>query len=636
MNSNTSRRTFVKFAGAAGAALTAGTWSSLARGGSANERIRVGVIGTGVRGKYLIGNLPQSARVTAICDCATTRMADTLQPQGEFKPILDDFRATDAEKCAMHQDYRRLIDNEKLDAVIIATPDHHHVPAAMLALQAGLDVYYNRIAGHQLGIDCWETTKPFYPRTVGADYWHNNEFGRLAKTRPLMQAMARNSGIENYQQIDLPQALREFEAGYRHVTNVTPVGRGQTYAIGESMDVTWRIDDADLFPYVNVYLEILGTTYKLKVGEHLVSATEHYRFQIPDTPLLADRGKSHPITSDKLRVRIAVDYGYEDHKQYGNASLSSGVFTIVAKRTTEPAPALLASVPTPLPDTRRMSGEMPWRIARWPGFYRGALAVVVNDDDPKLPGQLKVFAGREHPDLVSVVVDPRDAESKAERWRAMDSLGHEIVFKHGVLDHSDLERVFKSLNLNNTIRPITVGSDKTASLIVDNRPNEYRTLPETLDRLHSYHVKLGSEQAIRQAVDRVLTDRSLAILTFGSRGRDFEAQVNALHDRHGELWNGPFDRLVRYQVQARAAKLTVTARPSKFELHLKLTDDLPDNVYHEPLFLQIPVPHWQWRAAKCRQNGEERWAALITEPRNHNVLRFSAVPDAGPIVLSRK
>ena len=144
MNSNTSRRTFVKFAGAAGAALTAGSWSSLARGGSANERIRVGVIGTGVRGKYLIGNLPQSARVTAICDCATTRMADTLQPQGEFKPILEDFRATDAEKCAMHQDYRRLIDNEKLDAVIIATPDHHHVPAAMLALQAGLDVYLEK------------------------------------------------------------------------------------------------------------------------------------------------------------------------------------------------------------------------------------------------------------------------------------------------------------------------------------------------------------------------------------------------------------------------------------------------------------------------------------------------------------
>jgi predicted dehydrogenase len=43
-----------------------------------------------------------------------------------------------------HQDYRRMFDCEKLDAVIIATPDHHHSLAAMLALQAGLDVYLEK------------------------------------------------------------------------------------------------------------------------------------------------------------------------------------------------------------------------------------------------------------------------------------------------------------------------------------------------------------------------------------------------------------------------------------------------------------------------------------------------------------
>ena len=53
----------------------------------ANDRIRVRVIGTGVCGKYLIGNLPESARVTAICDCATSRMADTLDPQKPFTEI---------------------------------------------------------------------------------------------------------------------------------------------------------------------------------------------------------------------------------------------------------------------------------------------------------------------------------------------------------------------------------------------------------------------------------------------------------------------------------------------------------------------------------------------------------------------
>lgn len=51
-------------------------------------------------------------------------------------------------RSATFQDYRRLLDRakskDKLDAVIIATPDHHHAQAAILALQAGLDVYLEK------------------------------------------------------------------------------------------------------------------------------------------------------------------------------------------------------------------------------------------------------------------------------------------------------------------------------------------------------------------------------------------------------------------------------------------------------------------------------------------------------------
>ena len=110
----------------------------------ANDRVRVGVIGIGARGKYLIGNLPDSVQVTAICDCATSRMVSALKPTGTFLSVLQRFRDTDAAHCATYQDYRRMLDREKLDAVIIATPDHHHTLAAMLALQAGLDVYLEK------------------------------------------------------------------------------------------------------------------------------------------------------------------------------------------------------------------------------------------------------------------------------------------------------------------------------------------------------------------------------------------------------------------------------------------------------------------------------------------------------------
>ncbi|MHC2065859.1 Gfo/Idh/MocA family protein [Bremerella sp. T1] len=124
--------------------LTALGWKSLVRGDSPLEQLRVGVIGTGVRGKYLIGNLPSSVRVTAICDCAYSRMDETLHPQNEFIEVLDVFKELYASRCHQYQDYRLMLDREPLDAVIIATPDHHHSHAAILALDAGLDVYLEK------------------------------------------------------------------------------------------------------------------------------------------------------------------------------------------------------------------------------------------------------------------------------------------------------------------------------------------------------------------------------------------------------------------------------------------------------------------------------------------------------------
>lgn len=146
---SSSRRQFLGHAFGAGATVLAGGRLSDAHALrrtvlGANERLNVGVIGTGVRGKYLIGNLPDSVRVTAVCDCAEFRMAETLRPTGIFAEVLQDFRQRDADSCRTYSDYRRMIDREPLDAVIIATPDHHHTLAAIRALQAGLHVYLEK------------------------------------------------------------------------------------------------------------------------------------------------------------------------------------------------------------------------------------------------------------------------------------------------------------------------------------------------------------------------------------------------------------------------------------------------------------------------------------------------------------
>jgi len=149
VSKNPSRRRFLGDAAVAAAAVSLPQFVPAAVLGApgrpgANERVIVGVIGAGIRGKYLVADMPAAARVAALCDCSLPRVADTLKARGPFAPLLETFRGRDAQRCATFQDYRRMIDRAKLDAVVITTPDHHHVAAAMLACRAALDVYVEK------------------------------------------------------------------------------------------------------------------------------------------------------------------------------------------------------------------------------------------------------------------------------------------------------------------------------------------------------------------------------------------------------------------------------------------------------------------------------------------------------------
>ncbi|QDV64008.1 Inositol 2-dehydrogenase [Crateriforma conspicua] len=132
-NPGPSRRSFIKRAAmTASAALAVPTIIPrhvLASDSSpgANDRINVGIIGMGMRGDQLTRNIPNSGRVVAICD-ADLRKTDEVTKKNQA-----DWR--------VYQDYRKLIDQKDIDAVMVATVDHHHVLASILACQAGKDVY---------------------------------------------------------------------------------------------------------------------------------------------------------------------------------------------------------------------------------------------------------------------------------------------------------------------------------------------------------------------------------------------------------------------------------------------------------------------------------------------------------------
>ena len=91
----------------------------------ANDRIRIGVIGTGGRGRLLMGLFNQcpDAEIVAVCDV--------------YEPRRNQAKEKDAPRAQLHTDYRQVLDRKDIDAVAIATPNHWHSRMAMAAIGAG-------------------------------------------------------------------------------------------------------------------------------------------------------------------------------------------------------------------------------------------------------------------------------------------------------------------------------------------------------------------------------------------------------------------------------------------------------------------------------------------------------------------
>jgi len=119
-----------KFIGAMATGL-ASTLASSAGVLGANERVRMGIIGAGQRGTEL-------ARQALACpDVAVAGFADA------YRKRLDDARAL-APGAAVYSDYRRLLDDQNVDAVIVATPQHLHAEHFIHALEAGKHIYLEK------------------------------------------------------------------------------------------------------------------------------------------------------------------------------------------------------------------------------------------------------------------------------------------------------------------------------------------------------------------------------------------------------------------------------------------------------------------------------------------------------------
>ena len=132
---NLTRRTFVK----ATATLPFLPSLSYARIMGANERLHVAFIGTGGIGTDHATKLAErveeeNVSITHVCDIYRKRLLHAAQVTGAV-PTME---------------YREIIDNADVDAVVIATPDHWHTKIAIEAMEAGKDVYCEKPLSHTI------------------------------------------------------------------------------------------------------------------------------------------------------------------------------------------------------------------------------------------------------------------------------------------------------------------------------------------------------------------------------------------------------------------------------------------------------------------------------------------------------
>lgn len=220
---NHNRREFLgqSVAGAVAAAAIQTTRTVQAKG--ANDKIRVALIGCGGRGTHdagLFKKIPNTELVSA-SDVDETRRAAAS-------------KSLELPASAVVHDMRRILDDKTIDAVIVATPDHWHSPASILACEAGKHVYVEKPISHN-----------------------------IRESRLLVEASARNKTLVQHgtqcrstaMMIDAIKLLREGIIGNVMVAKCWNVQRRGSLGQGQNIDPpagldydTW-VGPATMIPY---------------------------------------------------------------------------------------------------------------------------------------------------------------------------------------------------------------------------------------------------------------------------------------------------------------------------------------------------------------------------------------------------
>lgn len=136
---DTPRRRFIQ---GTAAAVSLSQLASAQDKAPASERIQVGCIGGGGRASALVRTFSRSAQadVVAIADLDPSRLGPALEASEKIQ----------GKRPEGYADFRRIIDDPKIDAIVVGTPDHWHAIPSILGFLNGKDVYVEKPDSHNI------------------------------------------------------------------------------------------------------------------------------------------------------------------------------------------------------------------------------------------------------------------------------------------------------------------------------------------------------------------------------------------------------------------------------------------------------------------------------------------------------
>lgn len=251
--STPTRREFIKWTSTALAVPL--VLSGRARGEKApSNRVNLALIGAGGRGSGLLNDavrLPE-AQFLAVCDCFKERRESTRDKLNTFYK---------GDMVQAHADFREVLARKDIDGVIIATPDHWHVPIAIAAVRAGKAIYVEKPLGVSLEW-AWEL------RRIAAERKSIIQYGTQQRSAPQFRQaceLVRNGYIGEISRVDawcadISSQYAAFNVPQFGSTEVAPVPDGFDFErwLGPAPVSDYTVDRCTCYGTYHVYDNALG------------------------------------------------------------------------------------------------------------------------------------------------------------------------------------------------------------------------------------------------------------------------------------------------------------------------------------------------------------------------------------------